>query len=77
LAKKNEIPDKLVKVSHSLRELGNVGAHAILGELTGDETPIIDDLCRALLDYVYTAPHLAQQAEDRVKELKKRKPKKK
>jgi hypothetical protein len=72
LAKKGEIPEKLVGVSTSLTKLRNVGAHAELGELTEEEVPIVDALCRALLDYLYTAPFLAQRAEDRVAQLKQR-----
>lgn len=70
LAERQEIPDKLVKVASSLRQLRNVGAHASLGELTPGEVPILDDLCRALLEYVYSAPHLVQQAEARIKRLR-------
>lgn len=63
LAKKGEIPEKLVGVAKGLRQLRNVGAHATLGELTGANLPILDRLCRAILEYVYSAPHIAQQAE--------------
>jgi hypothetical protein len=71
LAAKGEIPDKLVGVADSLRQLRNFGAHASLGELTPDELPILDDLCRAILEYVYNAPYLVERAElslDRLKE---------
>jgi len=78
LATKGEIPSKLVDVADKLRVLRNVGAHAELGELTPGEVPIVDDLCRALLDYIYTAPHLAERAESSLKKLvKKRKKTKK
>lgn len=63
LARKDEIPKKLVKVAASLRQLGNVGAHASLGDLRDQDVPVLDALCQAILDYVYTAPHLAQLAE--------------
>src|SRR5262249_50952308 len=76
LAARHEIPDKLVGVARNLRNLGNVGAHASLGALTPAEVPILDDLCRSLLEYVYSAPYLVQQAENRLKTLKGRKPKK-
>ena len=69
LAAKSEIPAKLVDVTHSLRKLRNVGAHAALGELTVEEVPILEDLCRAILEYVYSAPHLAQLAQNRVTAL--------
>lgn len=69
LARKGEIPTKLVGIAKALARLRNVGAHPTLGELTPDEVPIVDDLCRALLDYVYNAPFLAQKAEDTLKAL--------
>lgn len=77
LARKNEIPNKLVMVAKNIRNLGNIGAHATLGDLTKDEIPILNALSNAILEYVYTAPYLADQAEDRVNKLKtKRKSKK-
>jgi hypothetical protein len=62
LAEKKEIPEKLVDVATGIRRLRNIGAHASLGELTGQEIPILNDLTRAILDYVYSAPHLASVA---------------
>ncbi|MEP0956469.1 DUF4145 domain-containing protein [Leptolyngbya sp. FACHB-1515] len=72
LAVKREIPDRLVAVAHNLRQLRNVGAHASLVELTRDEVPILDDLCKAILEYVYTIPHLIDKAEQRLKRLKEK-----
>jgi hypothetical protein len=69
LAQKNEIPEKLVAVADGLRNLGNVGAHASLGELTPAEVPILDALCKAILEYIYSAPYLAAQAEDRFRQI--------
>jgi hypothetical protein len=71
LAKKHEIPDKLVRVADGLRHLRNVGAHAVLGELTSAEIPILNDLSKAILEYVYSAPYLAEQADERLRALKK------
>lgn len=70
LANRQEIPTKLVGVADGLRHLRNVGAHAELGELTPQELPIVEDLCRALLDYLYAAPFLTQRAMDRLDALK-------
>ncbi len=67
-----EIPSKLVDVADKLRALRNVGAHAELGELTPAEVPIVEDLCRAILDYIYTAPYLAQRAEASLSRLIKK-----
>jgi hypothetical protein len=73
LSDKGEIPIKLVDVAASLRQLRNVGAHATLGELTEKEIPLLDDLCRAILEYVYSAPYLVQKAEERLSQLKENK----
>ncbi|MBM0743346.1 DUF4145 domain-containing protein [Phormidium sp. CLA17] len=76
LATKGEIPVKLVGVADNLRHLRNIGAHASLGELTKDEIPILDDLCRAILEYVYRAPYLAEKAQQRLNRLKEKRVKK-
>lgn len=70
LASKGEIPDKLVGVAEGLKDLRNVGAHPTLGELTPAELPIMDNLCHAIVEYVYSAPFLAKQAEMRFNQLK-------
>lgn len=75
LATKGEIPAKLVGVAHSLRKLRNFGAHASVGELTRDEVPILDDLCRAILEYVYSAPFLVAKAEQQLNILKEKRSK--
>lgn len=63
LADKHEIPEKLVDVAKGLRQLRNVGAHAGLGNLSESDLPIAQALCYALLEYIYSAPHLAARAE--------------
>lgn len=70
LASMGEIPEKLVGVAKGLRDLRNVGAHPTLGELTPAELPIMDKLCSAILEYVYSAPFLATQAETCLNHLK-------
>ncbi len=72
LASKGEIPEKLVGVAIGLKDLRNVGAHPTLGELTAAELPIMDRLCRAILEYVYSAPYIAQQAETCFQQLKEK-----
>ena len=37
-------------------------AHPHLGELTKSEVGLLADLARAILEYVYTAPYLAEKA---------------
>ena len=70
LADKNEIPEKLVKVAVGLKDFGNIGAHAGSGNLTEKEIPIVNALCSAILEYVYSAPHLATVAENKLKSIK-------
>jgi len=72
LSEKGEIPSKLLPIANSLRNLRNIGAHAVLGELTPAELPILDNLCKAIVEYVYSAPHLVKQAEQRLQALKGR-----
>jgi hypothetical protein len=71
LSAKKEIPERLVEVAKGLRQLRNVGAHPDLGELTEAEVPVLDNLTRAILEYVYTAPILVADAEDCLKRLKR------
>jgi Domain of unknown function (DUF4145) len=73
LAEKGEIPVNLVGVAHGLRMFRNIGVHETLKGLTSDEVPILNDLSKAILEYIYIAPSLARQAEDRLKRLKKKK----
>ena len=70
LATRGDIPRNLVDIAHSLRQLRNVGAHGDLGELTSREIPLLEDLTRAILEYVYRAPLLAKRAAERVEKLR-------
>jgi hypothetical protein len=70
LAKQGAIPGKLADMAHSVRHLRNVGAHADLGEITGEEVPILDDLCRAVLEYVYAAPELLRAIQEKIDKRK-------
>jgi hypothetical protein len=73
LADKGVIPGGLVNVAAGIRKLRNIGAHGDLGALTAAEVPVLDDLTRAILEYVYSAPLLANEAEKRLAKLKKQK----
>jgi hypothetical protein len=74
LASKNIIPKQLADMALQLKDLRNVGAHADLGNLTPAEVPILHELCRAILEYVYTAPELMRKVQVRIDKLKKKKP---
>lgn len=71
LANRSEIPSNLVKVAEGLKDFGNIGAHAGLGNFSSEEIPIAEALCKAILEYVYSAPHLAKIAEDKLNQIKK------
>lgn len=73
LADKNEIPDKLVNVAKGLKNFGNIGVHAGIGELTKQEIPIVNALSKAILEYVYSAPLLATTAENKLNKIKSKK----
>jgi hypothetical protein len=73
LSSKGEIPVNLVGVANGLRNMRNIGAHAGLGELTEEEIPILNNLSKAIIEYVYSAPYLANLAQKRLMDLKKKK----
>ena len=58
-------------MAHGLRELRNIGAHALAGELTSAEIPVLDKLCEAVLEYVYYAPQLLAEVDKRLQSMKK------
>jgi Domain of unknown function (DUF4145) len=70
LSKRGEIPGPLADMANQLRILRNIGAHAGLGELTKSEVPILDDLCKAILEYVYVAPNRVAKVSQRIENLK-------
>ena len=70
LASKGEIPPKLVDVATAIRSFGNIGAHASDEELSVNEIPIVNDLCIAVLEYIYSAPQLVMDAENTLNRIK-------
>ncbi len=70
LSKQNEIPGKLADAAMGIKNFGNIGAHASLGELTPAEVPVLHDLSRAVLEYIYTLPSLVTKAQLQIKNLK-------
>ena len=77
LGEKGEIPAELVKIAFGLKDLGNIGAHATLGELTPKEVPLMNALLDAILEFVYGAPYLVSVVEQRMAAFKKAKSDKK
>lgn len=72
LAERDIIPRPLAEMAHRLRGLRNIGGHANLGELTAEEVPILNDLCRAVIEYVYSGPQLLARAQRRLDALRDR-----
>jgi len=72
LAKNNIIPQRLKDVSHKLRLIGNAATHSGNMELSKKEIPIVNALCRAILEYIYSVPLLVSFAEEKLKKLKKK-----
>jgi len=70
LADRHEIPKHLADMAQQLRQLRNVGAHATLGALTAEQVPVLEALCRAVLEYVYAAPKLVERVEKLIAKLK-------
>ena len=49
-----------------------MGAHAASGELTESEIPILDELCEAILEYIYVSPSRVATIAKHIEELKQR-----
>lgn len=69
LAQKGVIPQQLIDIANGLRNFRNIGAHAAGVQLSENEVPVIEALCRAILEYVYGAPHLVGLAQETLDKL--------
>jgi hypothetical protein len=70
LAEKIAIPRLLQDAAHSVRALGNKGAHRHDAEISVDDAETLLALCDAIIGYVYEAPQLVQRIQERVKKFK-------
>ncbi len=70
LAARGEIPSVLAELAQHVRQFRNVGAHADLGSLTKAEIPFLESLSNAVLEYLYEAPRMVEQAQARLAALK-------
>jgi len=59
-------------VAQKLVELRHAGAHSFLGNLSEEEVPIVSKTLAAVLQYVYSAPKLAQEADCALQEIRGR-----
>jgi len=74
LAQNGVIPQQLVQIANGLRNFRNIGAHAAGVQLSENEVPVIEALCRAILEYVYGAPNLVALAQDTLDKLNAARP---
>ncbi len=70
LTKYGIVPKNLNDVGRILKDFRNIEAHVEDYELSNEDLPILDDLLHAILLYVYTAPFIAKQAEERYDRLR-------
>jgi hypothetical protein len=68
LAKRGDIPPTLAGVTDVLRVVGNTGAHA-KGSVTAPHTWALDDFFRAVVEYVYVAPHKLAEFREKLSRL--------
>jgi hypothetical protein len=73
LAEKGEIPKNLINVAHGLRSMRNIGAHEPFEGLSSKEIPLLDNLSKTILEYIYIAPSLADETEKLLLHLKRKK----
>ncbi|HZR17350.1 MAG TPA: DUF4145 domain-containing protein [Verrucomicrobiae bacterium] len=67
----SEVKDFPLHLAFPLNEFRVIAAHAALGKLTAKEVPIIENLIRAILESLYSAPYLVRQAQKAIKKIKK------
>lgn len=70
LALKGIIPANLAAMGETLRELGNVGAHASSYKIDRTEVRAMDDFFIAMLEYVYVGPSKLQKLKESIKKKK-------
>ncbi|MBS4060372.1 MAG: DUF4145 domain-containing protein [Bacteroidetes bacterium] len=71
LAEKEKFPTLLRDAAHSIRLLGNKGAHEPDAEVSVDDAETLLALCDAIIVYVYEAPQLVQRIQERLKNSKR------
>lgn len=70
LTKEGIIPETLLKMGHSVRLLGNIGAHPSDYDIKPEEVKIISDFFVAVIEYVYVAPEKIKNLEEKLKRYK-------
>lgn len=71
LAAKGEIPKEIVEVADHARLFGNIGAHPVMGSgIKPEAVPVVEKLCVAALEYVYSLPKLVEDARQMLETLR-------
>ncbi|HET6572108.1 MAG TPA: DUF4145 domain-containing protein [Fimbriiglobus sp.] len=61
------LPNTLAEMAHSVRAFRNLGSHADdADEVTASDADAIDEFFRAVVEYVYVAPHRVQEVRNRL-----------
>lgn len=67
LAESDRIPGVLAEIANSLREIGNLGAHAsAVDEVRPADVPLIYDFADAIIEYLYRAPAKVEAVKARL-----------
>lgn len=70
LADKGEIPPSIAEVADHARLFGDIGAHPSMGSgIKPEHLSVVEKLCVAVLEYVYTMPKLVDDAKKLVEEI--------
>lgn len=70
LVAKGELPEVIANMAHGLRFFRNISAHASEIEVSREDAAVLRDLCEAVLEYVYEAPSMIKQLEERISQLR-------
>jgi glutamate-1-semialdehyde aminotransferase len=69
LAARGEIPAVLAEMTDILRLFGNIGSHADEANVEAGDVDAIDEFFRAVVEYVYVAPHRVSEVRARVEQV--------
>lgn len=69
LAENKEIPERLANMAQQLRIIRNHGAHGNFVDLSVKEVPVVKAILNALVEYIYYAPKILEEAQQLVTKL--------
>src|SRR5207244_12819413 len=71
LSERSEIPLVLAEMTDILRLIGNIGSHNDDISVGPEFVDVIDDFFRAVVEYVYIAPHRVEQVRQELEKARK------